>query len=91
MKILTIALILVCCVFRTTDALAQITAQSEPRFPTSERGREGWTILDCGTNDAGIVVDLSIKDSSGSSAFNEAAIERTSELCFRTEPGSFIA
>ena len=87
MKILTIALILVCCVVQTTDALAQITAQSEPRFPISERGREGWTILDCSINNAGIVVDLSIKDSSGSSAFNEAAIAAVREWRFEPAEG----
>jgi len=87
MKVLTIALILVCCAVQTTDALARNTAQPEPRFPISERGREGWSVLDCSINDAGIVVDLSIKDSSGSSAFDEAAIEAVREWRFEPADG----
>ena len=84
MKILTLALVLVCSVVGTTDALAQLIEQPEPDFPISERGREGWTVLDCSISDDGIVVDLSIKDSSGSSAFDEAAIEAVRE--WRFEP-----
>jgi TonB family protein len=84
MKILNLALVLVCCVVGTTDALAQLIEQPEPDFPISERGREGWTVLDCSISDDGIVVDLSIRDSSGSSAFNDAAIEAVRE--WRFEP-----
>jgi TonB family protein len=87
MKILTLALILVCCAVQTTDALAQLIAQPEPRFPISERGREGWAVLDCGISDDGIVVDLSIKDSSGSSAFNAAALEAVREWRFEPAAG----
>ena len=84
MQIPTLVLVLVCSVVGTTDALAQLIEQPEPDFPISERGREGWTVLDCSINDDGFVVDLSIKDSSGSSAFNEAAIKAVRE--WRFEP-----
>lgn len=40
MKLLILALILVCCVVQTTDALAQLIVQPEPEFPISERGRD---------------------------------------------------
>ena len=87
MKILTIAFILVCCAVQTTDSLAKVITQPEPGFPVSERGREGWAVLDCSISDDGIVIDLRIKDSSGSGAFNEAAIEAVSEWRFEPAAG----
>ena len=74
MKIPATALMLVCCVALMTDSLAQLIEKPRPEFPSSERGREGWVVLNSSINDDGIVVDLSIKDSSGSDAFNEAAL-----------------
>lgn len=84
MKILVIALISVFCVTATSAALAQFIAQPEPEYPVSERSREGWVVLDSSVNDGGVVVDLSIEDSSGSDAFNEAAMNAVRE--WRFEP-----
>jgi len=86
MKILAIALLLVCSAVQTTESLAQVIAQPEPGFPSSERGREGWVVLISTVDEDGIVVDLGIKDSSGSTAFNEAAIEALRE--WRFEPAA---
>lgn len=82
MKTLVIALISVCCATATTDALAQFIEQPEPEYPVSERGREGWVVLDSTVNKDGVVALLSIEDSSGSSAFNEAAMNAVREWRF---------
>lgn len=84
MKMLVLALLLVCSAAQTTESLAQVIAQPEPGFPSSERGREGWVVLISTVDEDGIVVDIGIKDSSGSAAFNEAAIEALRE--WRFEP-----
>jgi len=75
MKMLVLALLLACSAAHTTESLAQVIVQSEPGFPSSERGREGWVVLIGTVDEDGIVVDIGIKDSSGSTAFNEAATE----------------
>ena len=81
MKKLAIALVF-CAVLATallaqTDATSdhvRLIAQPMPEFPMSERDREGWVVLENMIDNDGIVVDMSIKDSSGSDAFTEAAL-----------------
>ena len=68
-----------------TSAPEQPVAQPMPEFPGSERHREGWVVLEPTIDDDGIVVDVSIKDSSGSDAFNEAALSAVRD--WRFEPG----
>lgn len=75
---------LLCAAIATTDSLAQIISQPEPVFPGSERSREGWVVLNFTINEDGVVLDLSIKDSSGSSAFNEAALAAVRDWRFDT-------
>jgi len=61
----------------TTSSHPRLVEQPEPEFPRSEsrRGREGWVVLNFTVGDDGNVVDLSIADSSGSDAFNDAALK----------------
>ena len=87
MNIRVKALTLVCCALCATDSLAQLISQPEPEFPASERGREGWVVLDSVLNEEGAVVDLKVKDSSGSNAFNEAALEAVREWRFEPAEG----
>lgn len=72
----------------TTSAHAQLIEQPEPDFPMSElrRGREGWVVLRYSVDHDGMVVDPSIEDSSGSDAFDEAAMETVRE--WRYESGA---
>lgn len=51
--------------------------QRKPEFPKKElvRGREGWVILRYSISDDGLVIDPSIEESSGSDAFDQAALE----------------
>ena len=94
MKKLAMALVFVPCAVLATASLAQtdttgddvkFIAQPMPKFPMSERSREGWVVLDSTIDDNGIVVNLNIKDSSGSDAFNEAALSAVRD--WRFEPG----
>ena len=49
----------------------------KPEFPMTEysRVREGWSLVGMSVSRAGLVTDLGILDSSGSDAFDEAAID----------------
>ena len=82
MKTLALALITACCVAPATEAVAQLIDQPEPEYPVSEHGREGWVVLGSSVNEQGVVVDLSVKDSSGSDAFNESAMNAVREWRF---------
>ena len=96
MKKLAMALVFVLCAVLATASLAQtdttgdhvkFIAQPMPEFPMSERNREGWVVLDSTIDDAGIVVNLSIKDSSGSDAFNEAALNAVRDWRYESGQG----
>ena len=94
MKKLAIALVF-CAVLATallaqTDATSdhvRLIAQPMPEFPMSERDREGWVVLENMIDNDGIVVDMSIKDSSGSDAFTEAALNAVQDWRFETNDG----
>jgi len=90
-----IGLMLVLCVLLAADALAhtnttspyaQLIEQPKPEYPASERrrGREGWVVLNYTVNEEGVVVDPSIEDSSGSDAFNAAALEAVQDWHFES-------
>ena len=70
----------------TTGTSAQPIKQLKPQFPASEfsRGREGWVLLNYTVGDDGIVVDSSIDDSSGSDAFNNAALKAVRDWRFES-------
>ena len=70
----------------TTGISAQSIEQLKPLFPTSEltRGREGWVLLNYTLGDDGIVVNSSIEDSSGSDAFNNAALKAARDWRFES-------
>ena len=74
-----------------TSAPVRLIAQPMPEFPISERSRAGWVVLESTINDDGIVVDLSIKDSSGSYAFNEAALTAVRDWRFESDQGRQLA
>ena len=92
MKKLAIALVF--CAVLATASLAQVDATSDhehliaqpmPEFPVSERNREGWVVLENTIDDDGIVVDMSIKDSSGSDAFTDAALNAVRDWRFESD------
>ncbi|MCH8250489.1 MAG: TonB family protein [Proteobacteria bacterium] len=96
MKKLAIALVCVLCAVwaiaspaqtDTTSDDVRFIAQPMPEFPMSERNREGWIVLENTIDDDGIVVNLSIKDSSGSDAFNEAALSAVRDWRFESGQG----
>ena len=99
MKKLAIALVMTSCTVlataspaqtETPSAPVQFIAQPMPKFPSSERDREGWVVLDSTIDDDGVVVDVSIKDSSGSDAFNEAALHAVREWRFDLDEGRHL-
>ena len=99
MKKLAMALVFVPCAVLATVSLAQtdttgdhvkFIAQPMPKFPMSERSREGWVVLDSTIDDNGIVVNLNIKDSSGSDAFNEAALSAVRDWRFESGQGQHL-
>lgn len=58
------------------NTLAQAIAQPKPQFPASERSRyrEGWVFVDFTINADGSISESNVRDSSGSDAFNKAAL-----------------
>ena len=62
--------------------------QQQPEFPVSElrKGHEGWVIVTYGIDDDGSVVDARVTDSSGSLAFEKAALDAVNKWQF--EPGA---
>jgi TonB family protein len=63
-----------------------LVEQPIPDFPKSEliRGREGWVLLSYAVLEDGSVFSPAIEASSGSEAFNEAAIPSFSNCSSRT-------
>ena len=59
-----------------------------PRFPESEyvKGHEGWVLVGYTVTRSGLINDIGILESSGSEAFEEAAVETIED--WRFEPGA---
>jgi TonB family protein len=55
---------------------SEVFTRPEPEFPQSERqrGREGWVLIAYSVGRSGIVDDLYVRESSGNSKFEEAAL-----------------
>ncbi len=72
----------------TANGDTSLIEQPRPEFPKHEltRGREGSVVLNFTVGDDGSVVDPSIEESSGSDAFNQAALEAVRQ--WRYEPGA---
>jgi len=66
---------------------AQPVDRPKPEFPQSEfnRAREGWVVVAYTVNNGGVIVDPGIKNSSGSDAFDKAALKAVRD--WRYEPG----
>jgi len=71
----------------TTSPPSMLIGRQLPEFPMSElrRNREGWVVVSYSLNDTGQVVNPSIEYSSGSSAFEKAAVKAVRD--WRHEPG----
>lgn len=71
----------------TSSDELELVAQPKPEFPKHEltRGREGWVVLSFTVSEDGSVTNPSIDESSGSDAFNQAALDAVSK--WRYEPG----
>jgi TonB family protein len=69
--------------------LVRPTTQPLPLFPSRElsRGHEGWVLLDLTVSDEGVVGDARIVDSSGSKAFDAAALDAIQKWRFEPVPG----
>lgn len=59
-----------------TNAPEKAVAQPQPAFPVSERSRdrEGWVLVDLEIDGNGLVTESRVRESSGSDAFDEAAL-----------------
>ncbi len=71
----------------TANTDTQVFTKPEPKFPESElvRGREGWVLIAYTVTRGGLVSDLGIRDSSGKSAFEKAALDAV--RLWRYKPG----
>jgi len=70
----------------TTNIYAQLIKQPKPEYPLSERisRREGWVVLKFTVSHEGTVVDPGVEDSSGSDAFNAAALNAVRDWRFES-------
>jgi len=87
--ILMVSIVLTACASTAEDEMsngAQLIDRPKPVFPQSEfnRAREGWVVIAYTANNSGAVVDAGIKNSSGSDAFDRAAL--TAVQGWRYEP-----
>ena len=64
-------------------------AQPEPTFPPVEiiRGHEGWVLANCIVTEDGVIGEVTIEDSSGSEAFEEAALDAIRKWQYEHTPG----
>ncbi len=60
---------------QTPATQLQFLEQPKPQYPTSKRGQEGWVVLNYEIDEQGSVIKPTIEASSGSDAFNKAALD----------------
>lgn len=85
--LLGLLIALTACAFERPEMVENqegLLAHVRPAFPGSElkRGREGWVIVAYAVDGGGIVTDVHVKESSGSPAFEEAALKAVRQWRF---------